>query len=63
MDFLKDPAFWWAVFASVWAVLSDYLGSNPNVKSNGVSQLVIRMISSAVRGEAQSAGRVRRRRR
>lgn len=61
MDFLKDSAFWWALAASVWAVTSDYLGSNPRIRSNGVSQLLIRLISNAIRGQAKDSGRRRRR--
>lgn len=63
MDFLKDHAFWWAVIASIWAVVSDYLGANPNVQSNGVSQLLINLISSAVTGQTKQSGRDRNRRR
>lgn len=61
MDFLKESAFWWAVVASVWAVASDYLASNRNIRENGVSQLLLRMITEAIRGQARDAGRRRRR--
>jgi predicted signal transduction protein with EAL and GGDEF domain len=62
MDFLQDPAFWWAVLASVWAVASDYLAANPRIKANGVSQLLISTIGSIIRQKAMSSGRERRRR-
>jgi hypothetical protein len=62
MDFLQDPAFWWAVAASVWAVTSDYLGANPNIRSNGVTQLLVTMISGAITNQTKAAGRNRRRR-
>lgn len=61
MDFLRDNAFWWALIASIWAVTSDYLGANPQVRSNGVTQLLLRMITEAIRGQARDAGRRRRR--
>lgn len=61
MDFLQDNAFWWAVIASIWAVTSDYLGANPKVRSNGVTQLLLRLITDAIRGQARDAGRRRRR--
>jgi hypothetical protein len=62
MDFLKDSAFWWAIVASIWAITSDYLASNPKVRANGVSQLLISLITNAIQGQAQSSGRRRRRR-
>jgi hypothetical protein len=61
MDFLKDSAFWWAVIASIWAVTSDYLASNRSIRENGVSQLLLRLITDAIRGQARDAGRRRRR--
>lgn len=63
MDFLHDPVFWWALAASVWATTSDYLGSQPKIKQNAVYQVVLSMIGSAIKGQAQKAGRGRRGRR
>lgn len=62
MDFLQEPAFWWAVIASIWAVTSDYLGSNPKVKQSATYQLVFDLISNVIRGRAKAAGRRRLRR-
>lgn len=61
MELLHDPVFWWALIASVWATLSDYLGSQPKVRQNAVYQLLIGMVGNAIRGQAQKAGRQRRR--
>ena len=63
MDIFKDPAFWWALTASIWAVFSDYLGANPNIQVNGVSQLLIRIISTVITGETEHNRRNRRNRR
>lgn len=60
MEFFKDPAFWWALIASVWAVLSDYLGSNPGIRVNGVSQLLFRIVGTVINSEAGHSGRNRR---
>lgn len=62
MDFLRDSAFWWAIIASIWAVTSDYLGSNSRVKQNATYQLLFDLISNVIRGRAKSAGQRRRRR-
>lgn len=61
MDFLQEPAFWWALVASVWAVTSDWLGSQPQVKQNSVYQVLLAMIGNAIRGQAQKSGRDRHR--
>jgi len=63
MDIFHDPAFWWALTASIWAVLSDYLGANPSIQANGVSQLLIRVISTIITGETEHNRRNRRNRR
>lgn len=63
MDFLREPAFWWAVIASLWAVTSDYLGTNPRVKQNATYQLLFDLISRVIRGRAKAAGMRRRGRR
>lgn len=63
MEFLQDPAFWWAVLASVWAVASDYLAADPRIKANGVSQLLISTIGSIIRQKTMGSGRERHRRR
>lgn len=59
-EFLQDPAFWWAVAASIWAVASDYMGADPRIKANGVSQLLIGMIGNLITGQTRDAGRRRR---
>lgn len=51
--FLHDPTFWWAVAASVWAVTSEYLGTNPRVRENATWQLLLRFISQALNGRAR----------
>lgn len=61
MDFLHEPAFWWALIASIWAVTSDWLGSQPQVRQNAVYQVILGMIGNAIRGQTQKAGRDRRR--
>lgn len=61
MKFLQEPAFWWALIASIWAVTSDYLGTNQKVKQNATYQLIIDLIGNAIRGQAQRAGRNRQR--
>lgn len=61
MELLHDPVFWWALAASMWATASDYIGSQPQVKQNAVYQVVLGMIGNAIRGQAQKAGRDRRR--
>lgn len=61
MDFLQEPAFWWALIASVWAVTSDWIGSQPQIKQNAVYQVLLTMIGNAIRGQAQKSGRDRRR--
>ncbi len=63
MDFLKDSAFWWALIASIWAVLSDYLGANPNIKANGVSELLMRIAGTVINSEAGHSRRNQRNRR
>lgn len=62
MELLHDPVFWWALAASIWATLSDYIGSRPEVRQNAVYQLILSAIGNAIRGEAQKAGRNRYRR-
>lgn len=62
MDFVQEPAFWWALIASIWAVTSDWLGSNPRAKDNATYQLVLRLISQLITGQAKRAGRNRWRR-
>ena len=52
--------FWWALAASIWGVLSDYLGARPDIRANGTSQLIISMISSLIAGQTREAGRRRR---
>jgi hypothetical protein len=59
-EFLQDPAFWWAVVASIWAVASDYMGADPRIKANGVTQLLISMIGNVITGQTKEAGRRRR---
>lgn len=59
-DFLQDPAFWWAVIASIWAVASDYLAADPRIKANGVSQLIIKIISTTITSQTREAARRRR---
>lgn len=59
-DFLQDPAFWWAVIASTWAVASDYLAADPRIKANGVSQLIIKIISTTITSQTREAARRRR---
>lgn len=61
MDLLQESAFWWALVASVWAVTSDWLGSQPQIKQNAVYQVLLTMIGNAIRGQAQKSGRDRRR--
>lgn len=61
MELLHDPVFWWALAASIWATLSDYIGSRPEVRQNAVYQLILSAIGNAIRGEAAKAGRERRR--
>lgn len=61
MELLHDPVFWWAIVASLWATLSDYIGARPEVKQNAVYQVVLSMVGNAIRGQAQKAGRQRRR--
>jgi hypothetical protein len=63
MDLLHDSAFWWAVVASVWAVTSDYLGSNPRIKQNTTYRLLIDLIGNLIRGRARQAGKQRQRQR
>lgn len=63
MDFLHDSAFWWAIIASVWAVTSDYLGTNPRTKQNATYQLLFDVITNVIRGRAKAAGQRRRGRR
>lgn len=63
VSFLHDSAFWWALIASIWAVTSDYLGSNPKMRQNATYQLLIDLISSIIRGQAQRSGRNRQRNR
>lgn len=53
MDFLHDSTFWWAVLASIWAVVSEYVGSNPRVKQNTTYGLVLQLISKALNGQAK----------
>lgn len=61
MDFLHEPAFWWALIASVYAVLSDWLGSQPHIRQNAVYQVLLSMLGNAIRGQAQKTGKERRR--
>lgn len=61
MELLHDPVFWWALIASVWATLSDYLGSRPEIRQSAVYRMLLDMVGSAIRGQAQKAGRQRRR--
>lgn len=63
MDFLHEPAFWWALIASVYAVLSDWLGSQPHIRQNAVYQLLLGILGNAIRGHAQKFGKNRRRER
>ena len=53
MGFLHDSTFWWAVAASVWAVTSEYLGSNPRINENATYALLLRFISQALNGRAR----------
>lgn len=61
MDFLHEPAFWWALIASIYAVVSDWLGSQPQVKQNSVYQLFLSLLGNAIKGQTQKYGKDRRR--
>lgn len=61
MELLHDPVFWWALAASVWATMSDYIGSRPEVRQNAVYQVILAAIGNAIKGQAVKAGRDRRR--
>ena len=61
MELLHDPLFWWALVASVYATVSDYLGSQPSIKQNATYQLLLGLVGSLIRGQVQKAGRDRRR--
>lgn len=63
MELLHDPLFWWALLASVYATVSDYLGSQPSIKQNSTYQLLLGLVGSLIRGQVQKAGRDRRRNR
>lgn len=61
MELLHDPVFWWALIASIYATVSDYLGSQPKIKQNATYQLLLSLVGSIIRGQVQKAGRDRRR--
>lgn len=61
MELLHDPVFWWALIASIYATVSDYLGSQPKIKQNATYQLLLSLLGSIIRGQVQKAGRDRRR--
>ena len=61
MELLHDPVFWWALIASIYATVSDYLGSQPRIKQNATYQLLLSLVGSIIRGQVQKAGRDRRR--
>ena len=63
MELLHDPVFWWALIASIYATVSDYLGSQPKIKQNATYQLLLSLVGSLIRGQVQKAGRNRRGRR
>lgn len=63
MELLHDPVFWWALIASIYATVSDYLGSQPKIKQNATYQLLLSLVGSIIRGQVQKAGRDRRRER
>lgn len=51
MDFAKEPAFWWALIASIWAVVSEYVGSTRKVRENTTYGLIISLITQFIRGQ------------
>lgn len=61
MELLHDPVFWWALIASVYATLSEYLGSQPEIKQNATYQLLLTLVGRMITGQAQKAGRDRQR--
>ena len=61
MELLHDPVFWWALIASIYATVSDYLGSQPKIKQNATYQLLLSLVGSIIRGQVQKAGRGRHR--
>lgn len=61
MELSHDPVFWWALIATLYGALSDFLGSQPQIKQNATYQLLLNMIGAMIRGQAINAGRDRRR--
>ncbi len=61
MELIHDPLFWWALLASVYATVSDYIGSQPQIKQNATYQLLLNLVGSVIRGQVQKAGKNRRR--
>lgn len=53
MDFLHDSTFWWAVLASVYAVVSEYAGSQPRIKENTTYGLLLRLIGRGLNDRAR----------
>lgn len=53
MSFLHDSTFWWALVASVWAVVSEYAGSTRKVRENTTYQLVLRMIGQLLNSKGR----------
>lgn len=48
----SHPQFWMVVFLA-WGIASDLLGASKTIKPNGVSQLLIQLITSALADKAK----------
>lgn len=48
----SHPQFWMVVFLA-WGIASDILGSTKVVKANGVTQLVLQLITRALADKAK----------
>jgi hypothetical protein len=53
MDFLQDSTFWWAVVASLYAVVSEYVGSQPRIRENTTYQVILRLIGRGLNDRAR----------
>lgn len=52
----EHPEFW-AVVGLSWGIASDLLAANPRIKANGVSQLLIALVSRAIASEVANKRR------
>lgn len=52
-NILHDSTFWWALLASVWAVISEYAGSTRKVRENTTYGLLLSLIGQFIAGQTK----------